>query len=74
MTTAGALAGADGANDATEAAVVGAAELLATAEGDAPLGVQAARNAAAADIVPPYRKPRRLSGVWAILRMTCSIS
>jgi hypothetical protein len=69
MTTAAALGDgeADGASDAAD---VGAAELVAAAleaDGDDP-GEHAARNAAAADIPPAYRKPRRLNGVWAILR------
>jgi len=61
--------GAGDAEGASDEADVGAAGVAAAvdAEGDAP-GPHAARNAAAADIPPAYRKPRRLNGVWAILR------
>jgi hypothetical protein len=65
-TTASALGDADGASDAS---VLGAAALVAVeADGDAP-GPQAARKAALADNPLAHRKPRLLSGVWAILRM-----
>jgi hypothetical protein len=66
-TTAAALGDAEGASDASvDGAVDGAAAV--EAEGDAP-GPQAARNAALADSPLAHRKPRRLSGVCAILLM-----
>ena len=70
-TTTAATLGAAEAVGASDAADVGAAEVVAAADGDdEPPDEHAARNAAAADKPPAYMKPRRLSGVCAILRMT----